>query len=192
MDIILIVIGFIAGWVARIIYKYYRNVGKLNRSKLAAQGYKPTCFEVVKDVLRNIVLRYNNDNSDFLVNISISQSTVIQLLHRSHFPELMEQNNDVSFGIAVYIPLRGLSKIQKEKLEIILKDHAETSTFSEIPFSYYVLDIGKKIRYGGELLGLIMKEVFGVVEEDQINIELYDEGKLPYNLIDFDSFRASL
>lgn len=190
MDIVLIIAGFLLGWFSRIFYKYYKNLGKLKRSRLSSLGYKPTSFETIKDALRNIVIRYNKDNRDFLLNIKIPKSTGIQLLHRSHYPELSKSISDIYFGIAIYIPLKGLDLIQKDKLEKILKDEVQPLIFSEMYFSYYVIDIGTKIRYGGELLALILKEVFDVKVNDQIKVELYDGGKLPYNLIDFESFRA--
>ena len=191
MNILLLFIGFVIGWFSRIVYKYFKNIGRLNKQKLYQRGYKPTSYEIIKDILRNIVIRFHKENFDFFMNLNVRGETVIQVLHRSHFPEITGASENIDFGIAIYIPLNDLSGKQRDSLEQILKEHAVTNSFSEVPFSYYVLDIGKKIRYGGELLCLILKEIFDVQSNDVIDVELFDGGKLPYSTINIESYLLS-
>jgi hypothetical protein len=159
------------------IYKYS------NRKKgLRESAYQSHFFTTkLKDSIRHIVFEYSikRSNNDFLFNILIRGKRYIQITHRAHFSEHCKAEEDVEFGLAVYIPTSGLDSDQIKKLESILSQESETFATSNDPVPYYVLDLGKRVRYGGYLLSRIIKEIFNPTDEE-VTFQLYSEGALPY------------
>jgi hypothetical protein len=176
-------IGFVVGALAiyglSAIYKYSKRKKGLRESVYRSQFFTTK----LKDSIRHIVFEYSikRSNNDFLFNILIRGKRYIQITHRAHFSELYKAEKDVEFGLAVYVPTRDLNAEQIKKLESILSQESETFATSNDPVPYYVLDLGKRVRYGGYLLTRIIKEIFNPAEEE-VTFQLYSEGALPYLL----------
>ena len=174
---IALLIGFTLGWISRIVFKYYKNIGKLDRSKLD-RNYVPDTFYDIKSCIRSVVLKSRPENLDFMLNFSVDQETLLQVLHRVHYPELSRYEDDLSYGLAIYIPVSDLNTVQKKELDRLLNLHANSS-IEDSNHDYYVIDGGERIKYVGELITLILKKVF-TVREDDLKTEVFIGDRTPY------------
>ncbi|MDJ1506288.1 hypothetical protein [Xanthocytophaga agilis] len=43
-----------------------------------------------------------------------------------------------------------------------------------------MMDVGKRIYYAGELISKILKDVFYLTTESDLQLDLFDDGVLPY------------
>ena len=137
----------------------------------------------INDTLRSIIYEYGikKDNHDFLLNIFHKGKVIMQVMHRAHFPYLSRKNNEISFGLALYISASELTELQKAELERILTKESVNSQQETQPFDYFVVDLGKGIKQGGYLISRILKEVFEFeLNKEDFNFELFNEGELPY------------
>jgi hypothetical protein len=168
--------GFVFAFLVRLIV-----INRRERKGLYEVKYKPLSLSSkMKGILRELIFKFSIQkfNRDFLLNVKSGEKYLIQLLHRSHFPEILENISDVKFGIAIYIPSKPLSPNQKLALIKILREEAEDFKDAEYPVGYFVIDAGSRVRFTGYLLARIITEVFGKADVD---LELYDEGILPYH-----------
>lgn len=136
----------------------------------------------LKDTVRHIIFEYNirEKNSDFLLNVRLNNLVVMQLMHRAHFPELNQTEEDIGFGMALYIPAINLKEGQIDKIREIVDEEVETlKETKDGPVDYFLIDLGTRVRFGGYFLSRIIREVFGG-SENQFSSELFSEGKLPY------------
>lgn len=161
----------------------FRNHKSRQKKGRRLREYKgASTLKKLTDTLRHVVFEYDvkRENNDFSLNVYLNRRLYFQVLHRSHFPELAKLEEDVSFGLALYMPVSQLNKSQREQLVSIFKEESETFYFEEIPFDYYVIDIGRRIRYGSYLLSRIIKEVFYQEDVQNLSFKLFSEGKIPY------------
>jgi hypothetical protein len=177
------VIGFFAGvlfsYAAFIVIKLLKT-----KSGIKYNDYKKLPLLIkLKDTLRHIIYEYSikRNNEDFLLNVSYKDARVIQVMHRSHFPYLAKENENINFGLALYIPITKLSESQKQALEKILIEESDNYQRESQPFDYHVIDLGKGLKHGGYLITRILKEIFKYdLDEANFSMELFSEGKLPY------------
>ena len=137
----------------------------------------------LRGIIRHVIFEYNikKKNEDFLYNISLDGEKIMQLMHRAHFPELCTSEIDIAFGISLYIPLKGWKKENVIKLQKIISQETESIHKDQLGnLEYYVVDLGKRVRFGGYLLSRIIKEIFDA-QESRFSFELFSEGKLPYH-----------
>jgi len=126
--------------------KHREKTGKDERA------YQANFFTTkIRDTIRRIIFEYSikRINNDFLLNIKFMGETKMQIMHRAHFPELCTSEEDIEFGLAVYIPTEWLTNEQASKLESVLMEGPERFDKSRQPVAYYVLDLGRRVRHGG-------------------------------------------
>jgi hypothetical protein len=177
------IIGFVLGaflcYALLVLNRYLKQ-----KTGLKYDDYKRLPFLIkMQDTLRHIVYEFGikRNNFDFLLNITNKDKVILQAMHRAHFPFLIGEKNERNFGIALYIPTAKLTDFQKQKIKKILNEELENYQREEEPFDYFVIDIGKSIRYGGYLVSRLLKEVFNFeLEKDDFDFRLFDEGALPY------------
>jgi len=104
----------------------------------------------------------------------------MQVMHRSHFPEIAVNASDLKFGLAIYIPIKPLNSTQRNVLIKVLKEESENFEAAEHPIEYFVIDAGSRVRFTGYLMARIIKEVFKL---EDVDVELFDEGVLPYHYL---------
>jgi hypothetical protein len=107
----------------------------------------------------------------------------MQIMHRAHFPELCKSESDIKFGLALYIPTSNLSENKIIALQSIIEEESEVLRGGRDidVVDYFLIDLGKRVRFSGYLLTRIIKEVFEK-EEKNMSLELFSEGNLPYQL----------
>ena len=182
MDLIVgVIIGWVSLYIAGIAIKSIRQKKGLKDKK-----YKNWPLTVkLKDTVRHIIFEYDikRNNNDFLLNINLDERQVMQIMHRAHFPELSRSESDIKFGLALYIPTSNLPEYKIKILEAIIEEESETlkGEIHSGTVNYFVIDLGKRVRYGGYLLARVIKEVFEK-EEGNMSLELFSEGNLPYHL----------
>ncbi|HAS42990.1 MAG TPA: hypothetical protein DCS93_21095 [Microscillaceae bacterium] len=176
-------LGIFLGWIY---YKKTYSVITSSQSKKSKPYYnKYKNGETMRGLinsLRSIIFVYGGRSStkSFIFNIFNNKKLIIQLLHRAHFPELCESVTDISFGIAIYIPVDYLNNATRNLLEKVMLEEGQDLKQDELPNTYYVVDIGGRLMYGSYLLSRIIKEVFGV-EDNALFYELHDDLNLPYD-----------
>lgn len=145
----------------------------------------------VKDILRHIVYEFGvkRNNFDFLLNIEKDNRVIIQVIHRAHFPFLLQDKTDeINFGLALYIPIAQLTEIEKMKIEKIIVEEQVSFQKEDRPFNYFVVDIGKSIRFGAYLISKLLREVYNFeLNEGDFNFKLFNEGGLSYFRKEFES-----
>lgn len=179
-----IIYGILIGWVSLYLFLIlYKNL-KAKRGAKYRKYAKIPFTSTLRNAMRHIIFEYNikRKNNDFLYNINLNGERVIQLMHRAHFPELCQAESDIAFGIALYIPVKGWSEESKKRLDNIINEETEIKRTGKIgELEYYMIDLGRRVRFGGYLLSRIVKEVFDA-DESQFSSELFSEGNLPYHL----------
>lgn len=178
-----LIVGILLGIVLSYPLLILRNFLKQKRG-LKYSDYKrlPLLIQI-NDTLRHIIYEYGikKENHDFLLNIFYQKKIIMQVMHRAHFPYLNKKKDDISFGLALYIPISKLSELQKTEIEQILSKEPVTALHETQPFDYHVVDLGKGIKQGGYLISRIVKEVFKFeLSKDDFGFELFSEGELPY------------
>lgn len=176
MTWIIFIAGFIIGWISRIVFKYYRNIGHLDKSFKGT--FMSDVFYDIKSSIRTVVLKTRSKNLDFLLNFSIDSQVLIQILHRLHYPELGLDEEDSRYGLAIYIPISELNKSKKNELNKLLIQHAESS-FRDNNYDYYVIDAGERIKYAGELVTLILRQIF-LINKDNLKTDIFIGDRTPY------------
>lgn len=164
-----------------ILVLYIKHRSNQKKGRRLENYNKSTVLQKLKDTLRHIVFEYNvkRKNNDFTLNVYLNGSIALQVLHRSHFPDLARSEDDINFGLALYVPVKHLNKIQKELMIKVLKEESEVFYFEEVPFDYFIIDIGKRIQFGGYLITRIIHEVFKK-DSENMTFELFSEGALSY------------
>ncbi|AYB33642.1 hypothetical protein D4L85_25015 [Chryseolinea soli] len=173
--------GFLAGALTLFLLSFLFRKNRERKDK-SEREYQSKFFTTkIRDTIRRIIFEYSikRINNDFLLNINFKGKTKMQIMHRAHFPELCASEEDIEFGLAVYIPTEWLTDEQVFKLESILIEGSEKFDKSRRPVPYYVLDLGRRVRHGGHLVSRILKELFNPDDSD-ISFELFSEGTLPY------------
>lgn len=174
--IVAFVVGFFCAILLRLIVIAVREKKGLNEAK-----YKSLRLtSKMKIMVREIIFKFSIQrfNRDFLLNIKSNGEVIMQLMHRSHFPELLINTSDVKFGLAIYLPIKPLTVDQKQILLKVLNEESENFNVAEYPIEYFVIDSGSRARYTGYLIARIIQEVF---KKEDVEFELYDEGILPYH-----------
>jgi hypothetical protein len=181
LEMILIgIFTFIAGFLFAFLVRFMVVNRRIKKGMLEIKYNKLPISSKLKLMVREVVFRFSIQrfNRDFLVNLKSNDIHLIQILHRSHFPEVCKNVSDVKFGLAVYIPTRPLSHDQKKKLQRILKEEMENYEQTKYPVEYHVIDAGSRPRFTGYLLARMVREVF---QKDDVDIQIFDEGILPYH-----------
>ena len=177
-------IGILLGWVSLYIAGVViKNFRQKKGSKDKSYRNWPLTVKL-RDTVRHIIFEYSikRKNNDFLLNINLNGNHVMQIMHRAHFPELCQSESDIRFGLALYIPLSNLSSDKVKALEVIIEEESEILRGERSDaVAYLVVDLGKRVRFGGYFLARIIKEVFEK-EEGSMSLELFSEGNLPYQL----------
>lgn len=176
-------LGVLIGFGAFFVRGYFLN-RKAERLDTAHPHFlKSGTFNRLKDCVRHVVVEYSirRKNHDFLLNVKSGDTIIFQLTHRSHYPELIPNTDDLSFGMALNLPLGNLTGKQKEKIIKIMKEESDLFFYEEVPFEYYVVDFGKRVKYTGYFLTRLLSEVFDINNPDNIEFELFSEGPLPYS-----------
>jgi hypothetical protein len=134
----------------------------------------------MKVIVRKIIVCYSilEFNRDFLLNIRLKDETIIQLLHRSHYPQIIADVSDVKFGIAIYIPCGPLTERQRECLVSTLNGEEIYFIGEGNQLDYFLIDGGTRVKHIGYLLTKILTEVYNA---EDVEVDLYDEGFLPYH-----------
>lgn len=177
---ITLVIGFVAGFLFAFLLRLF-IIGIREKRGMNELKYKSLPLtSKMKIIVRQIIFKFSilKFNRDFLLNIKLNGRVIMQLMHRSHFPELITNLSDVKFGLAIYIPIKPLTTHQQQVLVKLLKEESEQFSASERPIEYFVIDAGSRARYNGYLIARIVREVF---KSDDVDLELSDEGILPYH-----------
>lgn len=177
-----LITGIIFGWISMYIFLLVMKKIKEKKGVKEKEYSKLPFTTMIRDSIRHIVFEYSikTKNNDFLLNIDLYGKTVIQLMHRAHFPELCQLESDINFGIAIYIPVVGWEEKKVEKLQNIIDQESEIMKISKIgKLEYNIIDLGTRVRYGGYLLTRIIKEVFEA-DENEFSSTLFSEGNLPY------------
>ncbi|MEP1035104.1 hypothetical protein [Ekhidna sp.] len=185
-EILLILFGIVLGVIA-IYFKGYLSNLKAERSEIKNPEYlKSKAFNKLKGTIRHIVVEYSirRKNNDFLLNVFLNEVTLFQITHRFHYPEILKNQDDMAFGLALYLPINKLNSEQKKRILNIMKEEADYFSYEEIPFDYYVVDFGKRIKYSSYFIVRLLKEIFLIEDEDDISFELFSEGNLPYRVHD--------
>lgn len=175
-----VLIGWISLYVFLILYKNLKAKRGIKHREYGKIPFTPR----LRNIVRHIIFEYDikRKNSDFLYNIKLDGEHVMQLMHRAHFPELCRSESDIAFGIALYIPIKGWRGESIKKLDNIINEESEVKRTGKTgELEYYIIDLGKRARFGGYLLSRIAKEVLGS-DESQFSFELFSEGNLPYRL----------
>ena len=161
------------------VYKNHKS--KQKRGKRLHEYKNAPILRKLTDTLRHAVFEYDvkRENNDFSLNVYLNDRLCFQILHRCHFPDLSKSEEDVSFGLALYIPVKQFDKNQREQLLNIFKEESEIFYYEEVPFDYYIVDIGKRLRYGSYLLSRLIKEVIRK-DVQSLSFELFSEGDIPY------------
>lgn len=183
MVMIQFISGFILGALCFYIFVLYKNHRARQKKGAKNDQYKNVPFNArLRDAVRHIIFEYNikRKNNDFLFNIILNGNTVMQLMHRTHFPELCESESDIDFGLALYIPVNDWSEEMLSKLDKIVDEESEIIRKNKSgSIEYYVVDLGNRVRFGGYFLLRIINEVFQA-NESEFTSELFSEGNLPY------------
>jgi hypothetical protein len=175
-----ILIGFVCGFLfAFLVRLIVINVREKSGKDEIKYRPMPLGFKM-KSMIREVVFKFSirRFNRDFLLNVKLHGKVVMQVMHRSHFPELLKNLSDVRFGLAIYIPIKPLSAEQQQILVKVLNEEMEQFSVSEYPIEYFVVDAGVRAKFNGYLMARIIKDVF---DADDVDLELYDEGILPYH-----------
>jgi len=150
--------GFVCFFVMRMLKKRIRE-----KNGVRFREYRDLPFNIkLKDTIRHIVFEYNikRVNNDFLLNIDFNGTPLMQIMHRSHFPELCKSESDISFGIALYIPVKNMDFKQIESLSFVLEEESEIiNNIDKNSRLYFIVDLGSRVRFSGYLLTRIIKEV---------------------------------
>lgn len=173
------ILGIIFGWI---LSNQYFNYQFQKRFKIKWKHKKSIGIKRLSETLRRLVYEFTIENrgNDFLLNVAIDEQIILQVLHRSHFVEFINNVNDISFGMVIYYPYDELDAEQKEKLfGIITEEEPSHSTWTE-PSDYVVINAGRRINMTSYLITRIIKEVHGVDDENRVSYELFDEGLLKY------------
>jgi hypothetical protein len=180
----LLVYGIFIGWISLYLFLILYKLLKEKRG-IKREQYGNIPFTArLRNIIRHIIFEYNikRKNNDFLYNIDLDGKRVMQLMHRAHFPELCRSESDLAFGLALYIPVKGWNEERIKKLDNIINEETEIKhTGKTGELEYYIIELGKRARFGGYLLSRIVKEVFEA-EESRFSFELFSEGNLPYHL----------
>ena len=176
--------GILIGWISLYLFLIlYKNLKGKRGIKHEEYGKIPFTTRL-RNIVRHIIFEYDikRKNNDFLYNVNLDGKHVMQLMHRAHFPELCRSESDIAFGIALYIPIKGWREDRIMKLDDIINEESEIKRTGKTgELEYYIVDLGKRARFGGYLLTRILKEVFDA-DESQFSAELFSEGNLPYHL----------
>jgi len=180
---IMYIFGLVSGlllFYLIIVFKNYNE--RIKKGKRIDKYRKAPILSKLVDTIRHIVFEYNikRKNNDFTLNIYLEKKLVFQILHRCHFPCLCVSEDDLAFGLALYIPLNQFNQYQKEKLLQLFKEETENFIYEEVPFDYYVIDLGKRVRHSSYLLTRIMDEVLLYSEVEKVSFKLFSEGEIPY------------
>lgn len=177
-----IIYGILIGWVSLyLVLLLYKNLREKQGTSNKEYSKLPFTSRL-RNIFRHIIFEYDikRRNEDFLYTIKLDGKRIIQLMHRAHFPELCISESDIAFGISLYIPVKGWTIENVTKLDNIFAQETELPLKGELgKLEYYVVDLGKRARFGGYLLSRIIKEVFNA-EEARFSFELFSEGSLPY------------
>lgn len=179
MDFLL---GVFVGVMLVVLLIIFRRFLKEKRGVKSSEYSGKKMLTKLKDTLRHIVFEYNikRKNNDFLLNVQYDSTKILQLMHRSHFPELCENEKDIGFGIALYIPVNELTESQLTTLDSIIEEETEVRKRNSVgKLEYYLIDLGERVRFGGYLMTRIVNEVYGGIDE-KLNMELFSEGNIPY------------
>jgi hypothetical protein len=174
-----ILLGIIFAYSFNILKNYLRQ-----KKGIKYNDYKKLPLLIqINDTLRHVIYEYGikRDNQDFLLNILYKKEIIMQIMHRAHFPYLSKESEEISFGLALYIPVSKLSDLQKRELDQILTKEPIKEQHETEPFDYHVVDLGKGIKQGGYLISRIAKEVFKFeLKKEDFSFDLFSEGELPY------------
>src|SRR5687767_14063401 len=112
-----IIVAFALGFVFAIMLRLIIIELRAKRGLYEIEHKALTLSPKMKVMLREIVFKFSikKFNRDFLLNIKSQSTYLIQIMHRSHFPELCNDKSDIKFGLAVYIPLNPLTPGQRQK-----------------------------------------------------------------------------
>lgn len=175
-----VIVGFVVGFLFAVLLRLFAIDRREKKGLHEARYKKLNLTSKMKNTVRQIIFKFSIQkfNRDFLLNLKLNGRVIIQLMHRSHFPELIKNLSDAKFGLAIYIPIKPLTKSQQQVLIGLLNEESEQINIAEYPIEYLVIDAGSRARYSGYLIARIITEVF---ETADVDLELYDEGVLPYH-----------
>ena len=175
-----LIIGFAVGVLFTIGVRFLMLSSKDKRGRDHLKYNPVPLNSKMKIVIRKIIVDFSirRFNRDFLLNVNLKGQTIMQLLHRAHFYEIITDLADVKFGVAIYVPLSPLTDVQRRCLFKILKEELKPFKDEEYDRDYFVIDAGTMVKYPGYLITKIITEVYNV---DDVDLELHDEGFLPYH-----------
>jgi hypothetical protein len=173
-------VGFVVGVVFAVLLRLFVIDRREKKGVYESRYGVMNLTSKMKAIVRQIIYKFSIQkfNRDFLLNLKSNGVHLMQIMHRSHFPEVCENISDVKFGLAIYIPAKPLSHDQKQRLTMVLREETEDFKNAEYPVGYFVIDAGVRVRFTGYLLARIINEVF---DKKDVDLELFDEGILPYH-----------
>ena len=163
---------------------WYGMAKKIEKNKLslerilASNKYKKGSGNIeLSNALRALVYRYKATSDDFMLNISMNNNIIIQILHRAHFPDVLNSEDDNRFGMVFYSPVSNEKRLSL--LEDLLKSESikyyvnttNKSLFFELGDSYFT-------GFANYIITKILYEVFD--DGKSVNFQLGYVGKLPY------------
>lgn len=175
-----ILIGFLLGLLVFVSVRLFLINLREKRGMHAVRYSHLPLRSKMMNIIRRVIFNFSIEkfNSDFLLDLKVDGTHLMQIMHRAHFPEVCKNISDVKFGLAIYIPTKPLTPEQKLKLQQLLKEESEDFITHSYPVEYFVIDAGSRVRFTGYLIARIVAEVF---QKEDIEWELYDEGTLPYH-----------
>ncbi len=176
--------GFYLGWFLHKSYtKYSEIIEKVKLKDYYGQYKKGNTIKSLHIAMRNLIFYFQKPNSipkSFALNIKVRGQICIQIIHRAYFPSLCESELDTRFGLAIYIPhdtldTSGISNLNKTVNEF-LTDPIQNTKSSE----YTVIDIRTNLFLGNSIISYILKKVFHLTDEADLEYELLEVGNFPY------------
>jgi len=151
---------------------------KLSLVKFSASNKykKGSGYGELSNGLRALVYRYKKTNDDFMFNISLNNEIIIQILHRAHFPDILNSEEDNRFGMVFYSTLGDEKKLSH--LESLLKAESIKCYINDIDKSlFFELGDSNFTGFANYIVAKILLEVFGAGKN--VEFKLGYVGKLP-------------
>ncbi len=156
---------------------------KLNKSKNAhsLQIQEPIVLRVkvengIDEMLNVIMEKLSAKNNSFLTNITYNNIVLFQLIH----PGMMEitKTKKNNFGITISLNFDDEEELQKKFLQLDFSKNYKYYEFQEIPS--YIRNNGIELTKLKFEISEILKNVYELNNESNIEIEIYDQGSIEY------------
>jgi hypothetical protein len=127
--------------------------------------------------MRYALNNFKPNNKAFILDVKASQSTILQIVHRSYAEQTRHEDDSFGFALQVTFPpqFREMRAHEKFKLSPLASGFI-SYTYEEIPC--YVIDLGEDIVKAQELTERLLVEVYAFKDIQRLSAELSDEGEV--------------